>query len=46
MKERRCAYKILVGKRERMIIFGSPRIGWKDNIKMGLQKVGLGHGLD
>jgi len=46
MKEKRCAYRILVGKPEGMIIFESPRIRWKDNIKMDLQKVGWGHGLE
>jgi hypothetical protein len=26
--------------------FGRPRRGWEDNIKMDLQEVGWGHGLE
>jgi len=46
INERRCAYRILVGKPVGMLMFGRPRIRWKDNIKLGLQKVGWVHGLD
>jgi len=46
MGKRRCAYRVLVGKSERKIILGSPRLIGKDIIKMDLQEVGCGHGLD
>jgi hypothetical protein len=42
MGERRCAYRVLVGKPEGKILLGSPRRVWKDNIKMNLQEVGWG----
>jgi hypothetical protein len=46
MGERRSVYRILLGKREGDRPLGRPRIRWEDNIKMDLQKVGLGYGLD
>jgi hypothetical protein len=35
------AYSVLVGKPEGNTTLGRPRRGWENNIKMGLQKVGL-----
>jgi hypothetical protein len=46
MEERRGAYWVLVGKPERMRQLGTPRRGYKDNIKINLTEVGWGHGLD
>jgi hypothetical protein len=46
MGEMRGAYRILVGGPEGRRPLGSPRCRWKDNIKMDLQEVGWGHGLD
>jgi hypothetical protein len=46
MEERRCAYRILVGRREGRRPLGRPRSRWEDNIKMDLQEVGWGHELD
>jgi len=40
MGEGRGVYRVLVGKPERKRPLGRPRRKWKDNIKMGLQKVG------
>ena len=45
MGERRCAYRILVGKPERKRPLGRPRCRREDNIKMDLQEEGLG-GMD
>jgi hypothetical protein len=39
MGERRCVYRVLVGKSEGKKLFGRPRHRWKDNIKMDLQEV-------
>jgi len=36
----------LVGKLEGKIPLGRPRCRWEDNIKMNLQEMGCGHGLD
>jgi hypothetical protein len=36
----------LVGKLEVKIPLGRPRCRWKDNIKMNLQEMGWGYGLD
>jgi hypothetical protein len=44
--EKRGAYRILVGRPEVRRPLGRPRCRWEDNIKMGLQEVGWGHGLD
>jgi hypothetical protein len=41
MRERRGAFRVLVGKPE-----GRPRHRCENNIKMDIQKVGWGHGLD
>jgi len=41
-RERRSLYKVLVGKSEENRTLEIPRHRWKDNIKMGPQKVGCG----
>jgi hypothetical protein len=46
MGQKRGAYRILVGRPEGRQPLGRPRCRWEDNIKMGLQEVGWGHGLD
>jgi hypothetical protein len=40
--ERRCVYRVLVGKPEGKSPLGRPRNRWDGNIKMDLQKVGCG----
>jgi hypothetical protein len=42
MGEKRGAYRILVGRSEEGDHLGR----WEDNIKMDIQEVGSGHGLD
>jgi hypothetical protein len=46
MGEGRGAYMILVGTAEGRRPLGRPRRRWNDNIKMDLQEVGRGEGLD
>ena len=46
MEERRGIYGILVGKPEGKRPLGRPMRRWEDNIKMGLQEVGCGGGMD
>jgi hypothetical protein len=46
MGERIGAYRVLVGRPEGRRPLGRPRRKWEDNIKMDLQEVGWGHGLD
>jgi hypothetical protein len=46
MGERKGAYRVLVGKSEGKRSLGRPRHTWEDNIKMDLQEMGVGHGLD
>jgi hypothetical protein len=46
MGEERGAYRILVGRPEGRRPLGRPRRRWEDNIKIDLQEVGWGHGLD
>jgi hypothetical protein len=46
MGERRGTCRVVVGKREGRRPLGRARHGWEDNIKMDLQDVGWGHGLD
>jgi hypothetical protein len=46
MGEGRGVYRILVGRPEGSRPLGRPRRRWEDNIKMNLQEVGWGHGLD
>ena len=43
--ERRCVYRVLVGKPEGKRPLGRPRRRWEENIKMDLQEVGCG-GMD
>jgi hypothetical protein len=42
MGERRGIYRVLVGKPEGKRPLGRPMHRWEDNIKMGLQEVGVG----
>jgi len=46
MGERSGVYRVLVGKPEGQGRIGRPRLRWEDNIKMDLQEVGCGYGLD
>ena len=46
MGERRGAYRILVDIPEGRRPLGRPRRRWEDNIKMDLQEVGVGAGMD
>jgi len=46
MRERRGAYRILVGISEERRSIGRPRRRWEDNIKMYLQQVGWKYRLD
>jgi len=46
MGSRRDAYRLLVGKLEVKRKFGSPRRRWEDNIKMDIQEIGCGCGLE
>ena len=45
MGERRCAYRVLVRKPERMRLLERPRRRFEDNIKMDVREVGWG-GID
>jgi hypothetical protein len=42
MADRRRVCRILVGKPEEKRPLGRPRLGWEDNIKMGLQEWDVG----
>ena len=44
MGEDRGVHRVLVGKPEGKRPLGRPRCRWEDNIIMGLQEVGVGHG--
>ena len=46
MGERRGVFRVLVGKPEGKRPLGRPRRRWEDNIKVDLQEVGWGYGLD
>jgi hypothetical protein len=46
MREKRGAYRILVGRPEVRRPLRRPRHTWEDYIKMDLQDAGSGHGLD
>jgi hypothetical protein len=46
MGEKRGANRILVGRPEGRRRLGRPKRRWEDNIKMDLEDVGCGHGLD
>ena len=41
--ERRCVYRVLVGKPEGKRPLGKPGRRWEDNIKMDLQEVACGN---
>jgi len=45
MRERRGAYRVLVGNPEGKRTLGRPRRRWEDNIKMDIEEVGCG-GMD
>jgi hypothetical protein len=40
--DRRGACRVFWGKPEGNISLGKPRVRWEDNMKMGLQEMGLG----
>jgi hypothetical protein len=42
----RGVYRVLVGKPEAKRHLGRPRLRWEDHIKMDLQEVGWGYGLE
>jgi len=44
VRDRRSAYRVLVGKPERKNAHGNPRRGWEDIIKMDLKDVDWGGG--
>ena len=44
--ERRAAHRVLVGKSEKRRPLETPKHRWEDIIKIDLQGVGWGHGLD
>ena len=46
MGERRGVYRVLVGKPEGKSPLGRPWRRWEDDIKIDLQKVGCGRGMD
>jgi hypothetical protein len=41
MGERKCVYRVLMGKPERKRPLGRPRHRWDDNIKVDLQESGM-----
>ena len=44
MEERRSAFKILTGKPTGKRPLGRPRRRWEDNIRMGLEEIGMNAG--
>jgi hypothetical protein len=46
MEEKRGSYRILVGRPEGRRRLGRPKRRWEENIKIDLQGMGWGHGLD
>jgi len=42
MEERRGVCRVMVGTTEGKRLLGSPRLRWKDNIKMDIQEMGRG----
>jgi hypothetical protein len=44
--ERKGAYRVLVGKPDEETLLGRPGHSWEHNIKIDLQEVESGHGLD
>ena len=45
MRDRRGAYRVLMGRTDGKRPFGRPRLRWNDSIKIGLQDVGW-EGMD
>jgi hypothetical protein len=45
VREKRNAFRIIVGKPEGKRPLERPRRGWVDNIKMDLGEIGLGEGI-
>jgi hypothetical protein len=43
MREKRNAYRLLVGKPEGKILLGIPRHRWMDNIKIDILETGWGN---
>jgi hypothetical protein len=46
MEEKGDAYRVLVGKSEEQKSLGRRKLRWEDNIKMKLQEIRWGRGLD
>ena len=46
MGDRRCAYRVLVRRPDGRNPLGIPRRRWEGTIKIDLEEVGWGHGLD
>jgi len=46
MKERRGVYRVLVGKLERMMPLGRPRLRWEVILKWIFRKWDVWHGMD
>jgi hypothetical protein len=46
METRKAVWRVLVEKTEGKRQLGRPRRRWEDNIKMDIQEVGWGYGLD
>ena len=46
IRERRGAFRILMGRPDGRRTLGRTRRRWEDNIKMDIQEVGWGHLLD
>ena len=46
IRERRGAYRVLVGKSEERRPFGKPKLRWENNIKTDVREVEWVHGLD
>jgi hypothetical protein len=46
MGERKDVYRVLVGKPEEKRPLGRARHRWEDTIKINIQEVSWGHGLD
>jgi 3-oxoacyl-ACP reductase-like protein len=42
MRERKCAYRVMVGKSEGKRPLGRPRLRWQDNIQIDFQEMGCG----
>ena len=43
VRERKCVYRVVVGKTEGKRPFGRPRRRWEDNIKTDIQDLGGGN---